>query len=273
MNAVDTSRQTPYPAVILLFSSFLLMAAASSSWSDLLGSWYGSDPRAASYVAARDELGRIFSEAARNHVPQRLLMDRLREGEAKGVPADSLVSVLSVELARLQKARLIVQRAGFNGSFLSPLGDETVKEVALYLRSGLPDQLISQLLSAGAGKRGGKESALAACGAVMDLRAVAPLEDADSLQIGRLLMASGMQPSGYASLALVYGLGRSRGLSHEALVRDVIINTLSAGGGLAVMNQKIESTPIAEPLPPPAPASKAAHPARSSGKRIKAAGR
>jgi hypothetical protein len=37
----------------------------------------------------------------------------------------------------------------------------------------------------------------------MDLRAVALIDDADSLQIGRLLLASGLPPSGYGSLALV----------------------------------------------------------------------
>lgn len=266
MDSIGSIRLPSHSASVLLLSSFMLMSVASASWSDLLGSWFGSDSRAAIYAPARGELGQIFSEAAGRHVPQSLLMDRLREGEAKGAPADRLVSALRVELTRLEKARLIVERAGFSGSFLSPLGDGTLKEVAIYLRSGLPEQLLNQLLSAGAGRRGGKESALAACGAIMDLRSVAPLEDEDSLQIGRLLMTSGMQPSGYASLALVYGLGRSRGLSHEALVRDVIINTLSSGGGLAIMNQKIESTPIAEPLPPPAPA-KEAHPARPSGKR------
>jgi hypothetical protein len=261
VNIVDTKARTGSlpTAAILLFSTLMLTAAASASWSDLLRSWYSSDSRSAAYAGARGELSRIFSEAAQRRVPQLLLMDRLREGAAKGVPADRLESALREELGRLERARLIVDKAGFGGSFLSPVGDETVKEVGIYLRSGLPDPLVGGLLSAGAAT--GKESALAACRAIMDLRAVAPLEDVDSLQIGRLLLASGMQPSGYASLALVYCLGRSRGLSHEALVREVIINTLSAGGGLAIMNRKIESTPIAEPLPAPTKAPKA-HPDR-----------
>jgi len=254
------------PAAILLVASIMLMAAAGASWSDLLEKWYGSDPGSKAYVEVRGQLDMIFSEAARQNVPQRLLLGKLLEGEAKGVPAERLLKHLNSELARLQRAMTIVLQTGFGGSFLSPVSDETLKDIAIYLRCGLSDQLVSDLLATGAAQHVGTEAALAACGAIMDLRAVAPLEDEDSLQIGRLLMTSGMQPSGYASLALVYGLGRSRGLSHEALVHDVIINTLSSGGGLAVMNQKIESTPIAEPLPPPAPA-KEAHPARPSGKR------
>ncbi len=264
MNVPSGAGRVPL-AAILLFSSVLLVAGAGASWSDLLKTWYGSDPRSAAYASARGELGHIFSEAGQRHVPQWLLMERLREGEAKGIPPDTLVSALHGELGRLEQARLLMANAGLRGTFLSRPGDETLKEVGIYLRAGLPDKLVGELLAAGAGMQRGYESALAACGAIMDLRAVAPLEDADSAQIGKLLMASGMQPSGYASLALVYGLGRSRGLSHEALVHDVIMSTLSAGGGLAIMNQKIESTPIAEPLSPAR-----AHPPRAPGKSASA---
>ena len=231
MNVILGSRRLPR-AMFLLFASVLLTTAASASWSDLVGSWYGSDSRSAAYTAARGELGRIFSEAAKRRVPQWLLMDRLREGTAKGISPDTLVSALHAELGRLEQARLLVDRAGIRGGFLSHSGDETLKEVGIYLRAGLPDTLVGQLLAAGAGMQRGSESALAACGAIMDLRAVAPLEDADSIRIGQLLMASGMQPSGYASLALVYGLGRSRGLSHDTKfptdhVRDYLALTLA----------------------------------------------
>lgn len=267
VRTVGSNRRQSSPAAILLFSSVIFLIAASASWSDLLGSWFTADPRSAVYANERVQLGQIFTEAARRRISQRLLVDRLTEGAAKGVPADRLVSALRTELGCLERAQLIEDKAGFGGSFLSPPGEGTLKEIGIYLRAGLPDQLVSDLLSAGAGRQGGKESALAACGAIMDLRAVDPLEDTDSLQIGKLLIASGMQPSGYATLALVYGLGRSRGLSHEALVRDVIINTLSTGGGLANMNQKIESTPIAEPLIPSSPARD--HPGHAPGKRAR----
>ncbi len=186
------------------------------------------------------------------------------EGEAKGVPADRLLTCLRSELSRYERAVGIVQQTGFGGSFLSPVPDETVKDVAVYLRSGLSDELVSGFLTTASTRHVGSEAALAACGAIMDLRAVAPLEDQDSLQIGRLLMASGMPPSGYASLAFVYGFGKSRGISHEALVRDVIISTLSSGGGFASMNRKIESTPVAEPILPASRANE--HWGRTPGK-------
>jgi len=243
-------------ANVLLFlaavlSSVLLMTAAKPSWSDALSSWYNSDPHATAYAGVHAELARVFAEADQRHISRTLLMDRLQEGVAKGVLPDRLVSAMHGELTLLSRARVIVEKAKCAGNIFSPLKNETLKDIAIYLRSGLSDDIITDLMSAGSGRPGGKESALAACGAIMDLRAVAPLEDADSLQIGKLLMASGMQPSGYASLALVYGLGISRGLNHDALVHDVIINTLSSGGGLAVMTQKIETTPIAEPIPQP----------------------
>jgi len=238
--------------VLLALSLLLLPGAASSSWADELAAWYKSDPRAASYAGVRDQLGQVFSQARRARIPEALLASRLREGAAKKVPADRLPGVLRADVELLERAGRIVFHAGLGGNLLSRgASDEALKEVAIYLRAGLPDHLIGDLLSAGSGARGGQESALAACQAIMDLQAVAPVEEADSLQIGKLLMASGMQPSGYSSLALVYGLGMSRGMSRDNLVHDVIINTLSTGGGVAIMNQKIRSTAIMQPLAPP----------------------
>ncbi len=253
------------PALIIMASAFFLLTAARASWGDLLDTWYNSDPHAAAYAVSRAELTQIFTEAQQRQVPRGLLMGRLLEGVAKGCPPDRLVGVMRGELKLLSRARLIVEKARCAGNIFAPLKDETLKDIGVYLRSGLSDSVVTDLMATGANRPGGKESALAALGAIMDLRAVAPLEDADSLQIGRLLMGSGMQPSGYASLALVYGLGRSKGLSHDALVHDVIINTLSDGGGLAIMTQKIETTPIAEPLPvPPSPS---VHPVSGTEKR------
>jgi hypothetical protein len=273
MASMIPARLARHPLLMLMvFLAALFLTGARSSWSDALDTWYASDAHAASYQAARPELTRIFSEAHQRRLPRSLLMVRLLEGVAKGVPSDRLVSAMRGELNLLSRARLIVEKAKCAGNIFAPLRDQTLKDIAIYLRSGLSDGIITDLMAAGAGRPGGKESALAACGAIMDLRAVAPLQDADSLQIGKLLMASGMQPSGYASLALVYGLGRSRGLSHEALVHDVIINTLSNGGGLSVMTQKIETTPIAEPLPQPViphahPVSAADAPGKRSTRR------
>ena len=244
------ARSLPVTALTVLA---LLLVTSVSAWSDQLDDWYSSDAHAAVYVGARPELTKIFLEAHQRHIPRKLLMARLLEGVAKGVPPEHLVGAMRGELRLLTRARFIVEKARCAGNIFAPLKDETLKDIGICLRSGLPDDVVTDLMSTGSGRPGGKESALAALGAIMDLRAVAPLEDADSLQIGRLLMASGMQPSGYASVALVYGLGISHGLSHDALVHDVIINTLSGGGGLAIMTQKIETTPIAAPLPPQSP--------------------
>lgn len=238
--------------LLFMLSLILLPGVGASSWADELASWYRSDPRAASYAGVRDRLGLVFSQARRERIPEGLLTSRLREGAAKKVPADRLPGVLRADVELLLRASRIVSRAGLGGNLLSRgASEQALKEVGIYLRAGLPDHLISDLLSAGSRVRDGRESALAACQAIMDLRAVAPVEDADALQIGKLLMASGMQPSGYSSLAIVYGLGMSRGMSRDNLVHDVIINTLSSGGGVAIMNQKIQSTPIAQPLASP----------------------
>ncbi len=247
-----------FAAAAILFS-LLMISGAPAVRGDELAAWYHSDPRAAAYAGVHEQLGQIFSAARRERIPPKLLTDRLREGAAKKVTADRLVSALRADLGLFSRARLIVAGAGVAGPFLSagsvPTG--TLKAVGIYLRAGLSDHLIGELLSAGSRLPGGREPALAACQAIVDLRAVAPIGDADSLQIGKLLMASGMQPSGYSSLALVYGLGVSRGLSQDRLVHDVIINTLSTGGGLAMMNQKIQSTPVAVPLAPSGSAGKA----------------
>jgi len=243
----------------------VLVGLARGAWADELGSWYRSDPRSTAYLHVRPALSGVFADARGCHVPQWLLVERLREGSAKGASPDMLQSAVRAELARLVRAHRIIDQTGLA---VGASGDATLKEIGVFLRAGLPDQVVGELLAAGRGLHGGRESALAACGAIMDFRAMGPVADADSVHIGRLLMASGMEPSRYGSLALVYDRGKIRGLSHELLVHEVIINTLSAGGGLSIMNQKIESTPVSESVqaekPVSTPAGAAKHPSSAS---------
>lgn len=96
-----------------------------------------------------------------------------------------------------------------------------------------------------------EKAALAACLALMNLRSVASIPDADSLQIGKLLLSSPMQPAVYPSLAPVFVRAKTRGLSDEHIVKEVIISTLSSGGGAAAMIEKIQraQTPV-QPVSP-----------------------
>ena len=240
-----------------LASILLFLGGFAPAWGDEVNAWFTSDPRAGAYSSAREELRLVFAEGTREQLPTRILAEKLREGASKGVPRDLLVNGLRAELGRLQRAQRILESAG--GARVRSVDarsrEKSLKAIGIFLRAGMPEPLIGQMFAAGSTTSGGEDAALAACLALLELRSVASIPDSDSAQIGRLLVSSPMKPSVYPSFAPVVMQARTRGLSDEHIVKEVIIGTLSSGGGTAAMIQKIESAQASGRPPSPVPLS------------------
>ncbi len=229
-----------------LLCAFAVIAGSIPLWGDELGGWYASDSRAGVYASARPELQSIYAEGSRLHIPLGLLTEKLREGASKGVSQERIVSCLRSELGRLERAERVLQAAAAPRTLKGDLDDEVpLKAVGIYLRAGIPESVIGGVLSAGSRARRGEEAALSACDAILELRAKASIDDDDSLQIGKLLIASSMQS--YAFLTPVFATAKTRGLSDEIIIKDVIIATLAAGGGSDAMNERIAKAQAPQP--------------------------
>ncbi|HVO40163.1 MAG TPA: hypothetical protein VMV03_14130 [Spirochaetia bacterium] len=244
------------------FAALLLLAGPMTARADELAAWYGSDTRSAAYSSIRDELQEVFSQARKAQVPLWVLGEKLREGACKKVSADTLLRCVRGEEARLERAQSILARAQVAGArpgtraALTGTGERSLKAVGIYLRAGLPDPLVGDLLAAGAATPGGEDVALSACETIVTLRSLARVADTDSLAIGKLLIAKSSEPLGYASLGPVFARARARGLSNDRIVKDVVIASLSSGGGAASMNELIEKFPQPAPRVVRAPAPK-----------------
>jgi len=230
-------------------AALLLLAGPATARADELASWYGSDPRSAAYTSVRDDLQSVFSQAKKAQVPLWVLGEKLREGASKKVTADTLLRCVRGEEARLERAQSILARTQIAGARVvrTDREERSLKAVGIYLRAGLPDPLVGDLLAAGAATPGGEEGALSACETIVALRSLAPIADTDSLAIGKLLIAGSSEPLGYASLGPVFARARARGISNDRIVKDVIIATLSSGGSAAAMNDLIEKFPRPAP--------------------------
>jgi len=223
--------------VLLILLVFLAGAlTASPLGAEELSAWYASDPRARGYEEVRGELGELFAAARQEGVPTGPLLDKLREGASKGVEAARLLGAVRDTADRLARARSILEEAAGRPA----AGPEEVQALSLLLLQGLSDERARELYAAGLKSGRSLPVIRAACAAVTSLQSMAEsLDDPKALDVGSLLLASRLPASAYGALTSIYAKARAAGLEEGDILREVIIGTLAAGGGLVAMDEKI----------------------------------
>jgi hypothetical protein len=201
---------------------------------DELSSWFAGDPRARAYEAVEAELQGLVAEARRREVPIGPLIDKLREGAAKGVDPQRLLDAVGETIDQLARARFVLEQSAgeFSGS------EADLQAVSLLLR-GLPEETAIELITFGLEKGREMKAIRAAGDAITRLRSIAELEEGETLKVGMLLLSGKMPVSSFGSLPSIYLKGRASGLSDREILDEVIIETLASGGGLIAMHRKI----------------------------------
>ncbi|MBN1835940.1 MAG: hypothetical protein JW820_08815 [Spirochaetales bacterium] len=226
--------------MLLLFLLGGLLAVPARG--DELEAWFAADPRATAYADVRSELKDLFAAARLQSAPMGPLVDKLREGAAKGVDGERLVEALRVTIGRLVQARTILEQASGTPAGAAA-GEEDVQGLSLLLLRGLPEELARGLIARGVQAGREMQSIRAACGAVISLTAVAGLDEQETLRVGMkvgtLLLAGALPVSSYEALAPVYLKARAAGLENGEILEQVIIASLEAGGGIVAMDEKI----------------------------------
>jgi hypothetical protein len=226
---IGSRRRRFLPA--LLFSLLLAVPAMG----DELSSWFASDPRARAYEGVETELEGLIDEARLKKVPIGPLLDKLREGAAKRVDPGRLLDAVGETIDQLARARSVLEQSagGFSAS------EEDLQAVSLLLR-GLSEELAVELIAFGL-EHGREMRAIRAAGdAITRLRAIAELEEGETLKVGTLLLAGKVPVFAYDSLPSIYLKGKASGLSDRMILDEVIIETLDSGGGIIAMHTKID---------------------------------
>jgi len=99
-------------------------------------SWFNTFPEAEGYGRVKADILDILIEAERSGVPVRLLMSKMKEGAAKGIPPQRLVEALKQEGERLKRALDIIEAAGYMPAIEGDALAGAAVEDALYYPPG-----------------------------------------------------------------------------------------------------------------------------------------
>lgn len=221
---------------ILIFMA--LLAPSLFAEEPDLGSWFRTDPKARDYRGVEGLIAETFERAQAADLPLWILMEKLREGAAKGVRADRLASGLQAEAARLLEAREILasQKVGVAER---KSRDEIMKAISIALLSGLSSRTIAELFLLAVPPGRGPQDAVAACAALISLREASRLSDAKIRALGAALLASRLPAASFKSVASFFVRAGARGVREQDILDAMVIRALESGGGLVQMEEEL----------------------------------
>ena len=215
-----------------------LMASSASAEDAEVSSWFRTEARARAYRSVEAQITATFDAARIADLPLWILMEKLREGAAKGVRADRLASGLQQEAQRLAEAKdiLLAQNVAIADRRVS---DETLKAVSIALLAGLSPAVIGSLFSLAIPPARGPQDAVAALAAVIPVRDASRLAEADIRRLGAALIASRLPSTAFKSVSSFFIKASASGVRDEDVIDVIVIRSLQAGGGLVQMEDEM----------------------------------
>lgn len=188
------------------------------------------------YAQVADRLVSLAAEVVAERVPERLFLDRLKEGARKRATPDRLAAALAEDAARLVFAARSVDAAGLRTSGAER--ERVLSDCFLALRASAGREEVSAAI----GRVAESGAPPARVGAVLAvLAAVDPgrLVSADArMEFVIALAGSSIPADRIDSVAAAFARGRSYGLHPERLVR-LVAAELAAGGNLRSLDEAL----------------------------------
>jgi hypothetical protein len=221
--------------VLLLLVLACFPAAAEES---VVSSWFRTEAKARAYLAIEQQLVATFDAARAADLPLAILVEKLREGAAKGVRPDRLAAGLQEEARRLLEAKeiLLARKAAIDDPAVR---EETLKAMSIALLAGLSPETVGEFFSLAAPPRRGPRDAVAALAGVIPVRDATRLADTDIRRLGAALLASRLPAPAFKSVAAFFLRASASGAREQDILEGMVIPSLQAGGGLVQMEDAL----------------------------------
>ena len=164
-------------------------------------------------------------------VPVQPLLDKIKEGAAKGIQPARLLQAAEDELDRLNFAGELLDR--YVKPPLSPnRSASAAKDISIVLLGGLSRPMLERLFTAAQLEGKTVETTFQALHTLLEIASVSDLAEEELSQLGEQPYSQAALPAGgYDSLVSVFLKAGSRRLSGRETV-EIIREVLSRGGGL-----------------------------------------
>jgi len=204
-------RRLPQPSfIVFLCAAFLVIGlpiCAQSVESALARSGYSE--------AQKDSIVTFFEETEDSDIPAELLLPKLEEGIAKGIPAPRVLGALRREAENLRRTRALMLRS--DGGELLLADPASWARTANLLAVGVPEEEIGELIALCNRRIEGFRPATYLYVAVLEWG----LAREPALDLIGALLASSIPPENYMGVMDLLASGRRRRIAPEELVQRI----------------------------------------------------
>lgn len=225
--------------VFLYFINPPLAETQDNRYTEQLEQWFDTSSAAGRYTDTKDELIELFTRVETTEVPGELLLERLKEGAAKRVPPQRLLSVLRQDFERLERVDRVIEAAGYTHARGSTSYKQNLKLLSIVLRGGVSESVVENVLQEAHTHEKSLEVALAACDALFQVTQIGDLTDNELIQLGTTLLTSSLPSSSYSSIASLFLKGRVNRLDDSDIL-EIVIRVLENNGGLIQLEREIQ---------------------------------
>lgn len=197
---------------LTLLFLFLVTATASSVDQDISTLLDRSEFDAQSVSAVRE----LFSEADSAGVPRELLLPRLQEGIAKGVPSHRILNALEEDLGTLLSARSVME--GVSGGRRILADSARWARAANFLAAGRTEEELRQVAAAASSRPESFRQATVLYVSLLEWG----LETGDVVEIVAAAVDSRLEPEEFSGIPELFALGRRQRLRPERMVSRLI---------------------------------------------------
>lgn len=202
-----------------------------------LARWLATGTAAQRYGVVRESLSAIIASADLEGLPSLVLVERLKEGAAKGAPPPSLVAAGQADLDRLRSAGSLLRGAGAV-SLADP--ERVFRAISLGLRAGLSEATFASLLGDSGGTPRMLDRSLAACETLLGLTGLTDLSQEELVRLGRALIAGKVPEAAWGSIVAVFAKGRA-GKLDDGEILSLVTGVLERGGGMIQISGSVEA--------------------------------
>jgi hypothetical protein len=229
---------------ILLSLIFLFFYAAgepvfcdNNSGEHRILQWFETSSHAEGYREIQPELVSLFRDADDIGIPADLLLGKVKEGAAKGIPSSRLLPAVRNEKERLVQGLEIIENAGYSPAAHREELSRHLKLLGIILREGMSEAVLTDVLSEGRERGLDLREGMSACSAVFQIRKVTSLAGEDLILLGKALFESSLPPSKYASVSSIFLKAQVNRISERDIL-EIALRVFNDGGGLVQLERE-----------------------------------
>jgi hypothetical protein len=225
-------------SIALLFLLLIIVTPKVTGQESEPATWFKSDRTAPPYRDVQISIEAVFMDARSDGLPTALLMDKLREGAKKSVPAERLVEGLRAELGRLRAVHAMLDRQRVSVEDPRYL-EEASKALSIALLGGVPVQTMETLFEMSLGTARGPRDIIATVTTLFQLREGSRISDEALLNLGKAMVGSALPTAAFRSIPSFFVKAAARGVRETDIIARIMIPVLESGGGLVKMEEEL----------------------------------